>query len=43
MNVLSRGLHTLTGYYSHRGLAKPRLPSEPAAFLIHYTDLSNDL
>ncbi|CAF4021793.1 unnamed protein product [Rotaria sp. Silwood1] len=42
MNVLSQGLHTLTGYYSHRGLAKPWTHLEPAAFLIHYTDSSND-
>ncbi|CAF5137656.1 unnamed protein product, partial [Rotaria sp. Silwood1] len=43
MDVWSQGLNKLSGYYSHRGLAKPKKESEPAAFLIHYTNPSNAL
>lgn len=41
MNVTSQGLNQLTGYYTHHGIAKPKSSSEPASFLIHYTQPSN--
>lgn len=43
MNVTSEGLNELSGYYRHEGVAKLKSPSEPASFLIHYTNPSNGL
>jgi hypothetical protein len=41
MNVWNQGVTELNGYYSHRGLATVKKPSEPAAFIIHLTTPGN--